>query len=126
MRAKKFTFHRISFLIALSAASLVGWALSYFSGLSFWIAFFIVIAAMLINGFIAEVEDNAPGGFNNPLPPAQPKSPTTTSDDSTKSPNPAVERTRYAVTACASHHHRRLSATGTGRACSACRSPFVR
>ena len=32
-----------------------------------WIGIiFVLILAMLLNGFIAEVEDNSPGGFNNP------------------------------------------------------------
>jgi hypothetical protein len=30
---------------------------------------------MVINGFVAEAEDNAAGGFNNPFPPNMPKKP---------------------------------------------------
>jgi len=74
MKTSKFSFAPIPALIGLSIATLVGWGFSYISGLSFWIAFAIVIVSMLINGFIAEAEDNAPGGFNNPAPPDTTKS----------------------------------------------------
>ena len=68
MKDDRFTFAPIPALIGLSVAALVAWAISYFSGIGFWLAFGIAVAAMLINGFIATVEDNAPGGFNNPEP----------------------------------------------------------
>jgi hypothetical protein len=55
-------------LPALIVAALAGWAIHHWGGLSFWVAFGIVLGAIVINGFIAEAEDNAPGGFNNPLP----------------------------------------------------------
>jgi hypothetical protein len=31
----------------------------------------LVAFALLVNGWIAEIEDNAPGGFNNPKPPVK-------------------------------------------------------
>jgi MFS family permease len=55
-------------LAALIVAALAGWDIHHWGGLSFWVGFGIVLGAIVINGFIAEAEDNAPGGFNNPLP----------------------------------------------------------
>ena len=69
MKLARFRFAPIPFLIGLCVAALVAWAISYFSGFGFWPAFGIAVVALLINGIIAETEDNAPGGFNNPLPP---------------------------------------------------------
>ena len=43
-----------------------GALISRFSGLAFWAGVVIVAAALLINGVIAHVEDQAPGGFMNP------------------------------------------------------------
>ena len=40
---------------------------NYFSGLSFWVLFAIVAVAILINGAAALLEDEMPGGFNNPI-----------------------------------------------------------
>jgi len=54
------------FILSLSIGSLIAAILTYFSGLPFWGALLIVLGAMLINGIIAEKEDNAPGGFLNP------------------------------------------------------------
>ena len=71
-------------LPALIVAALAGWAIHHWGGLSFWVAFGIVLGAIVINGFIAETEDNAPGGFNNPLPPKKQQS----------SPKDAVEDSR--------------------------------
>jgi hypothetical protein len=42
-----------------------------------------MVVSMFVNGLIAEHEDNAPGGFNNPLPPPLPKSETKNPDVST-------------------------------------------
>ena len=61
--------------IGLSIAALVAWGVTHFSTFGFWPAFAIVVVAMFINGIVAEVEDNAPGGFNNPLPHDEPKTP---------------------------------------------------
>lgn len=36
------------------------------SGLRFWWAFLIVVAAILINGWAATLEDDLPGGLNSP------------------------------------------------------------
>ncbi len=52
--------------VFLVIAALVGFFLGKWSGLGFWITFFIVAAAILINGWIAAWEDDRPGGFHNP------------------------------------------------------------
>ena len=73
MKANKFSFQPISFLIWVSVSALGGWGLSHWNGMNFWGACAIVGGAMFINGVIADIEDNAPGGFNNPLPPEKTK-----------------------------------------------------
>jgi hypothetical protein len=55
------------FLISVSVCAIIAALVSYFSQLSFWILFPIVIVAVLINGLIATWEDQRPGGFENPL-----------------------------------------------------------
>lgn len=40
--------------------------LSAVSGLALWWAFLVVAGALLINGWVATLEDDLPGGFNNP------------------------------------------------------------
>lgn len=50
--------------LALCALGVV--VLSWLSGLPFWAGAGIVAVALLVNGAVAEVEDQAPGGFNNP------------------------------------------------------------
>jgi hypothetical protein len=52
--------------LSLIAVALLAAGLSAVSGLSFWWAFVMVAVAVLINGFIATLEDDVPGGFNNP------------------------------------------------------------
>ena len=48
-------------MVAVLAAGL-----SAISGMAFWWAFVIVAAAILINGWVATLEDDLPGGFNSP------------------------------------------------------------
>jgi hypothetical protein len=86
MKEDKFSFAPIPALIGLSIAALAAWAISCFSGFGVWPAFGIAVVAMLINGFIATVEDNEPGGFNNSLPP----------DKAEPSPEDANDNTRNA------------------------------
>ena len=50
-------------MLIVSIIALVLWKLS---GMPFWAAFAIALVGILINGAVAEVEDNQPGGFNNP------------------------------------------------------------
>jgi len=52
--------------VGILVLSLVAAAVSAASGLRFWWAFAIVAVATLINGFVATLEDDLPGGFNNP------------------------------------------------------------
>jgi hypothetical protein len=59
-------FNPRAFVIGISIAALLGGLISYFSGFGFWPAFAISVFALLINGIIATVEDEMPGGFNNP------------------------------------------------------------
>jgi len=50
----------------LALCVLGGGFLSWMSGLPFWAGVAIVAVALFANGIVAEVEDRAPGGFNNP------------------------------------------------------------
>jgi hypothetical protein len=50
--------------IAVLAAVALG--ASYLLGLSFLPVFVLTVAAVLANGFLATLEDDLPGGFNNP------------------------------------------------------------
>ena len=52
---------------ALAIAGIIGAVVSWFSSLSFWASFAIVLVAMVFNGILAVYEDNRPGGFNNPM-----------------------------------------------------------
>jgi hypothetical protein len=51
----------------LAIAVIIGALISWFSSLPFWASFAIVVVAMVLNGVLAEYEDNLPGGFNNPM-----------------------------------------------------------
>jgi hypothetical protein len=59
---------RRAFLSAVSlvAVAVVAAGLSAISGLRYWWAFLIVAVALLLNGWFATLEDDLPGGFNNP------------------------------------------------------------
>jgi hypothetical protein len=58
--------HIPTFLASITIAFCIAGIISYFAEFNFWMVLGIIVAAMAINGFVAEVEDNAPGGFNNP------------------------------------------------------------
>ena len=75
MKVGKYTFEPIPALIGLSIAALIAWGIHYFPGFSFGASLAIAVVSMLINGIVAEAEDNAPGGFNNPLPSDKEKTP---------------------------------------------------
>ena len=75
MKVGKYTFEPIPALIGLSIAALIAWGIHYFTGFSFGASLAIAVVSMLINGIVAEDEDNAPGGFNNPLPGDKEKTP---------------------------------------------------
>ena len=59
---KRALFPSVALLVALA----LSWALTTFAGMSFWLAFFVVAAVFLLNGWVATVEDDVPGGLNNP------------------------------------------------------------
>jgi len=73
MKFKKPSFDPVPTVGGLSIAALIAWGVSHWSSLPFLGAFALVAGSMFINGIIAEKEDNAPGGFNNPLPPQDSK-----------------------------------------------------
>jgi hypothetical protein len=54
---------------------------SHWTRLPFWGAFALVMGAMFINSVIAQYEDDALGGFNNPHPPIEQKPPAKSPDD---------------------------------------------
>jgi hypothetical protein len=56
------------FALTVSVASLLAWISNEWLGLGFWWALAIILVAILINGVVAAVEDELPGGFNNPRP----------------------------------------------------------
>ena len=53
-------------VLSVLITSVVAGLVSYFSGMAYWPALGIVLVAFLVNGFVATVEDDLPGGFNNP------------------------------------------------------------
>lgn len=55
-----------AFVLGISIACLISGLITFFFHCPFWMTFFLVVFAMVINGIIAEWEDNQPGGFNNP------------------------------------------------------------
>ena len=52
--------------LSVLITSVVAGLVSYFSALAYWPAFGIVLFALVVNGFVATVEDDLPGGFSNP------------------------------------------------------------
>ena len=70
--------------VMLGVSALVAAALSAWTDLRFIPAFAIVVVAVLVNGLLATVEDDLPGGFNNP-------------DGSATPPYVAVVRSTFAV-----------------------------
>jgi hypothetical protein len=54
------------FLVVWLALCVLGGALlSWLSALPLWAGVVIVAVALIVNGVVAEIEDQAPGGFNN-------------------------------------------------------------
>jgi hypothetical protein len=51
----------------LGIACVIGYILASLTRLPFWVAFSTVVFSMVVNGLIAEYEDNLPGGFNKPM-----------------------------------------------------------
>jgi hypothetical protein len=64
---KRFIDWRI-FIIMMAVASLLAFGLHAWIHLNFWVCLEIVVVGILLNGIIATLEDEMPGGFNNPKP----------------------------------------------------------
>lgn len=63
---KRRIVHVPSLLIFLLVAAGAGYGAKAIFGLNFWIAFIVAAIAMLLLGWLSVVEDEMPGGFNNP------------------------------------------------------------
>jgi hypothetical protein len=50
----------------LLACACLGGLLSWFSGMPLWAGMLLVAAGLIVNGLIADIEDEAPGGFPKP------------------------------------------------------------
>lgn len=61
-------------ILAIAAVSA---CLAAFTPLSFWAVLAIIVGSVLINGLVATVEDDLPGGFNNPNGKSTPRYATT-------------------------------------------------
>ena len=59
-------YHFKDSIIGLIIASIISVIIAYFSDISFWIIYPIIIVALILNSYLLEYEDNLPGGFNNP------------------------------------------------------------
>jgi hypothetical protein len=57
---------RATALVGLLVAALVAAGFALVTGLGYWAALGIVAGAMLVNGWVAMLEDALPGGFENP------------------------------------------------------------
>ena len=53
-------------VIWLLLCTALGGLLSWVSGMPLWVGVLIVAAALVVNGLVADIEDEAPGGFLNP------------------------------------------------------------
>ena len=54
------------FLGMTVVCSVIATGVWYFTDFGFWPALGIIVAAVLVNGWLATWEDEQPGGFNNP------------------------------------------------------------
>ena len=62
---RKFLNWRV-FMATITVLAGLALVASHFLGVPLLLAFGILVAAVLVNGFVATVEDDLPGGFNNP------------------------------------------------------------
>jgi hypothetical protein len=70
---KRRFIHWPAFLL-FSAMVLTGaWLIVGGFGAGFWIAAGVIALAILINGAVATIEDELPGGYHNPKPPGDTK-----------------------------------------------------
>jgi len=65
----KWKVHKRLSLVALAITALVALLVHLLLHISFWIAWGFTLLGLLINGIVATIEDNRPGGFNNPKNP---------------------------------------------------------
>ena len=56
------------FLVSAAIVLLIAWLFNRDFGAGFWITAAIVALCILVNGVIAAIEDDRPGGFNVPDP----------------------------------------------------------
>lgn len=59
--------HWPSFASAMAVSGLGGFVAYKWMGLGFWVGFGLTAVAMFVNGWLATVEDEQPGGFHNPV-----------------------------------------------------------
>jgi hypothetical protein len=59
-------YHFKDNIIGLVIAAIISGIITYFSDISFWIIYPLIIIALVLNTHLLEYEDNLPGGFNNP------------------------------------------------------------
>jgi len=57
---------RLSMLMVWGGAVIGAVVLSHVAKLNFWVCLGITASAVLVNGWVATLEDDLPGGFNNP------------------------------------------------------------
>ena len=61
------------FLVPLSIFAVLAGVISALTPVPFWAAFLMSVGAILVNGLLATLEDDLPGGFNNPTGSATPR-----------------------------------------------------
>jgi hypothetical protein len=63
------------FCCVTAVAALLALGIHALVRLNFWVCFALVVAGIALNGIIATVEDEEPGGFHNPKPEDRAKEP---------------------------------------------------
>ena len=61
------------FLVPLSIFAVLAGVISALTPVPFWAAFLMAVGAILVNGLLATLEDDLPGGFNNPTGSSTPR-----------------------------------------------------
>ena len=65
--SNKWSFNYTMFVISVSIAAVIAFGIHKFTGLNFWICLGLVVFGILINGLVATIEDELPGGYHNPI-----------------------------------------------------------
>lgn len=68
MTKLKGLFHGPGFAAAMAVCGLAGFVTWKLTEAGFWTGFVVTAIGMSVNGWIATIEDEEPGGFHNPLP----------------------------------------------------------